>query len=149
MTNFKELYDTLPNIEWVNLTDPATKDDIASVKSRLGVYLPEELYRFYLETDGDGCAIFPITRLISENIDLRKLSDGVYMPLDCLLFFSDNGCGDYFGYPIIAGEAEENRIYMWNHDTDERLFICNTLEEFINLYYGDEATGDEVMGKRM
>lgn len=146
---YKELYDTLPNIEWVNLSDPATKDDIASVKATLDVYLPDDLCNFYLETDGDGCAIFPASRIASENLDLRRISEGVYMPLDCLLFFGDNGCGDYFGYPIISGEVDEGRIFMWNHDTDERIFICRTLEEFISLYYGDEAAGDEVLGQRM
>lgn len=149
MSSYKELYDTLPNIEWVNLTDPATKDDIASVKSKLGVYLPEDLYNFYSETDGDDCAIFSVTRLISENQDLRRMAEGVYMPLDCFLFFGDNGCGDYFGYPIIGGETEEQRIYMWNHDTDERILVAQTLEELINLYYGDEATGNEALGTRM
>lgn len=149
MSKFKELYESLPNIEWVELTNPSKKEDIELIKSKLGVDLPNDLYNFYLESDGDGCAIFSVSRLVGENCDLRAMAEGVYMPLDCFLFFGDNGCGDYFGYPIIGGEAEQDRIFMWNHDSDERYFICNTLEEFINLYYGDEATGDQVMGKRM
>ncbi|MBQ9940966.1 MAG: SMI1/KNR4 family protein [Clostridia bacterium] len=149
MSKFKELYDTLPNTEWVNFSAPASKEDIASVKNNLGVYLPDELYRFYLESNGDDCAIFPVSRLISENQDLRKLSKELYMPLDCLLLFGDNGCGDYFGYPIIGGETEEHRIYMWVRDTDERILVANTLEEFIGIYYGNEEAGNQVLGARM
>jgi len=149
LSKYKELYDTLPNAEWVKFSDPASAEEIRSVKEELGVYLPDDLYKFYLESNGDDCAIFSISRLIGENRDLRALAKEMYMPLDCLLFFGDNGCGDYFGYPIIGGETEDSPIYMWVHDTDERILVANSLEEFINIYYGDEEEGNKALGTRM
>ena len=61
------------------------------------------------------------------------------MPLDCLLFFGGNGCGDYFGYPItrLSGVRNDN-VFMWDHEYDSRIWKANNLEELIKKYYFDE-----------
>lgn len=61
------------------------------------------------------------------------------MPLDCLLFFGGNGCGDYFGYPITSQDAvRDDNVFMWEHEYDNRIWKANNLEDAIKKYYNDE-----------
>ena len=53
------------------------------------------------------------------------------MPLDSLLFFADDGIGDYFGFAVVQGKVPHSRIYFWNHEDDSRSVIAPSLEYFI------------------
>ncbi len=61
------------------------------------------------------------------------------MPLDCLLFFGGNGCGDYYGYPITLQDGvRDDNVFMWEHEYDNRIWKASNLEEAIKKYYNDE-----------
>ena len=54
-----------------------------------------------------------------------------YKPLDYLLFFSDSGCGDLFGFAILNGQVQTDDIFVWDHETDCRNFVAVSLEIFL------------------
>jgi hypothetical protein len=54
------------------------------------------------------------------------------MPLDCLLFFGGNGCGDYYGYPITSQDGvRDDNVFIWEHEYDNRIWKANNLEDAI------------------
>jgi len=63
-----------------------------------------------------------------------------YMPFDHLLFFSDAGNGDVFGYAIINGVIQTSRIYVWNHEDDSRSCVAPSLKYFIKGWITDEIS---------
>jgi hypothetical protein len=53
------------------------------------------------------------------------------MPFDHLLFFGAGAGGDRFAFAIHAdGKIHKHDIFRWNHETDERVWIANSLETF-------------------
>lgn len=120
---------------FIRINDPATVEDILKIEKELGVAMPSELKDLLLELNGDDCLIFSAERLIETNLMMRELK--CLMPLDCLLFFGGNGCGDYYGYAI-TGEGIDGKIYIWEHETDSRIEVAYGLKDAIKKYYTDE-----------
>lgn len=48
-------------------------------------------------------------------MNMRNIVDfkDLYMPFDCLLFFTDGGNDDLFGYSILNGKVQRDDIYMY------------------------------------
>jgi hypothetical protein len=116
---------------------PATEAQIAEAEKKLNVRFPEDLKEMLLEFDGDNDLLFSTKQIIETNLQVREL--GFYMPLDCLLFFGGNGCGDYFGYPITREDGvRDNNVFLWDHEYDNRIWKANSLEDTIKKYYNDE-----------
>lgn len=87
--------------------------------------------------NGDNWLIFSTEQITETNLSARKLD--CFMPLDCLLFFGGNGCGDYYGYPITSQDGVLNdNVFMWDHEYDNRIWKANNLEDAIKKYYNDE-----------
>lgn len=81
-------------------------------------------------------------KIVKDNLFFRNFSDykDIYMPFDHLLFFSDNGCGDLYGYKILNGSIQTEDIYVWNHEDDSRTWVTSSLEVFIKGWITGEIT---------
>lgn len=123
---------------------PASRQEIDECSERLGVVFPAELESLLFQTNGvrervstaagevdSGYFLFPVERILEINTFLRTQTADYAMPLDSLLFFADDGFGDYFGFAIVRGKVPHSRIYFWNHEDDSRLFIAPSLEYFV------------------
>lgn len=99
MSDWNVLYKELTGQhDYIKPNPPATQKQILDVEKLLGVKLPVDLKELLLEMNGDSWLIFSTEQIIETNLSIRKLD--CYRPLDCLLFFGGNSCGDYYGYPI-------------------------------------------------
>ncbi|MCM3711114.1 SMI1/KNR4 family protein [Sporosarcina luteola] len=110
---------------------PATEADSALIKEKLNIDLPKKLADLYKETNGvfGNCGIsfiWSTEQMVKENLFSRSMR-----PVDTLLFFSNAGNGDLFGYLIKNGSIPNDDIYVWNHEDDSQRVIASSLEEFI------------------
>jgi len=127
---------------------PASNAEIIQISEELNVKLPNKLFDLYNETNGVfdsfGCPlIWSTSQIVKDNLFFRNFSDykDIYMPFDHLLFFSDNGCGDLYGYKILNGSIQTEDIYVWNHEDDSRTWVASSLEVFIKgLIIGEITT---------
>ena len=126
----------------VSFAEPASKDKIQALEEDLqedfDLHLPEELVEYLREANGDDTLMMSVERIFDCNTELRDACRKDHMPLDCLLFFAENGCGGYYGYPIIDGKICENKIYFWWRETDDRTLVAENLKEFLQKYYMGE-----------
>ena len=134
---WKKYYEEITiNCQYVSIQDPAKKEDLTLVEKKLKITLPDDLAALLLEMNGDNDFLMSTDQIIENNLDLREMT--CYMSLDSLLLFAHNGCGDYFGYPISKDGINEDRIYMWYHETDDRIECASGLKDLITKYYSDE-----------
>ncbi len=138
MRDWNVLYKELTNKHnYIKPNSPATQKQIFDAENLLGNRLPDDLKELLLEMNGDSCLIFSIEQIVEINSSVRKLD--CFMPLDCLLFFGSNGCGDYYGYPITSQDGvRDDNVFMWDHEYDNRMWKANDLEDTIKKYYNDE-----------
>jgi hypothetical protein len=102
---------------YIKPNPPATQKQITEVEKSMGCKLPTDLKELLLEMNGDNWLIFSTEQITETNLSVRKLD--CYMPLDCLLFFGGNGCGDYYGYPITSQDGvREDNVFIWEHEYD-------------------------------
>lgn len=120
---------------YIAIQPPARDSEIAELVNILGE-IPLQLQEFLRETNGDGFLMMPTKQIIETNISLRELP--TFMPLDCLLFFAANGCGDYFGFPISKDGIKQDNIFRWDHESDNRIWVAGNIKDLINRYYKDE-----------
>lgn len=118
--------------------DPATNAELTTFKEKLKIELPEELQQLYSETNGvfdeyDCPLIWSIDQIVEDNLNYREDEDykDIYMPFDHLLFFSDAGNGDLFGYAILNGAIQRTDVFVWNHEDDSRAWVASSLKDFI------------------
>lgn len=126
---------------------PATKTELAQIKEELSVELPIKLLELYGETNGVFHAYnFPLvwstSQIVKENLSFRNLDAyrDCLMPFDNLLFFSDAGNGDLFGYRIVNRIIQTDDIFVWNHEDDSRKIIAPSLEKFIKGWITGEIS---------
>jgi SMI1-KNR4 cell-wall len=120
---------------------PASVASIGDAEEKLGVQLPAELTEILRESDGImgeyGLGLlWPIDRILTDNVNFRDSADfgSLYMPFDCLLFFSDAGNGDQFAYSILQTEVTRNDIFVWDHENDSRTWVAPSLGVFYNWW---------------
>lgn len=118
--------------------NPATDAKTSQIKEKLQVELPQDLLDLLNETNGAfdeyGCPlIWSTDQIVKENLFFRNFEDyrDIFMPFDHLLFFSDAGNGDLFGYAILNGSIQREDIFVWDHETDSRKWIASSLKDFI------------------
>jgi len=126
---------------------PATNAEIIRISEELNVNAPQKLFTLLSETNGVfdcfGCPlIWSTAQIVRDNLFFRGLGDNedLYKPFDNLLFFSDSGCGDLFGYKLVNGNIQAEDIYVWNHEDDSRMWVASSLEEFIKGWITGEIT---------
>ena len=138
MSDWNVLYKELTvQHDYIKPNPPATQKQILDVEKLLGNKLPVDLKELLFEMNGDSWLIFSTEQIIETNLSARKLD--CYMPLDCLLFFGGNGCGDYYGYPITHQDGvRDDNVFMWEHEYDNRTWKASNLEDTVKKYYNDE-----------
>lgn len=109
--------------------------------------MPPNLLNLYNETNGvfdehGYPLIWSTGQIVEDNLFFRHFEDykDIYMPFDNLLFFSDAGNGDLFGFAILNGSIQKDDIYVWDHEDDSRTWIAASLEEFIKGWITEEIT---------
>jgi hypothetical protein len=123
---------------------PASRQDIDVCQRNLGAIFPGELKQLLLQTNGvseqlttqegeinSGFFLFSAKHILETNIFQRTHTGDYTMPLDCILFFAEDGIGDYFGFAVIKGKVPHSRIYFWDHEDDSRRSIAPSLHYFI------------------
>ena len=120
---------------------PATREEISSVESVLGVSLPQELRELLHESNGvegsyDLGLIWNAGRIEHENLAFRQNLEfrNLYMPFDSLMFFADAGNGDQFAFSILNGEVRRSDIFVWNHEDDSRQWVAPSLEKYLEWW---------------
>lgn len=126
--------------------EPREAGVIEAVEGALGVRFPEELKSLLLETDGVMMTeqvtrfevlefefIWSMERIQTENTDfmreevLRKR----YGSFDEALFFAGFLNGDRVFFRKIKGRVASTEVFLWNHETDHREKIAESLTEFV------------------
>ena len=124
--------------DYIAPNPPATQAQIDEIETALRNKPPDDLTELLLEMNGDNWFVFSAGQIIQINLSMRVID--VFMPLDSLLFFAGNGCGDYFGFPIASnGEIKTDCVFLWDHESDSRILKAGGLEEIIVKYYGGET----------
>lgn len=133
--------------EGYDYREPATKSEISQLQEQLQIGLPNDLVALLGETNGVfdefGCPlIWSTDQIVKDNLHFRNFADfkDLYMPFDHLLFFSDAGNGDLFGYAILNGVIQRDDIFVWDHETDSRKWIAYSLKEFIEGWTNDKIS---------
>ena len=122
---------------YIKPNPPAAQKQISDIEESLACKLPNNLMELLLQINGDNWFVFSTEQITETNLSVRKL--GCFMPLDCLLFFGGNGCGDYYGYPITSQDGvRDDSVFVWEHEYDNRIWKANNLEDAIKKYYKDE-----------
>lgn len=125
----------------VTFRPPVDRAALAAAEQRLGRGLPAQLAALLLETDGVVGAyakgvVWSLDRIVEQNL-LFWAPDafpGLYMPFDPLLFFGDNGGGDQFAFVLTP---ERPDIFVWDHETDSRLWAARELEDYLHRSVAD------------
>ena len=130
----------------LSLKNPATKEELIEIQKCLLVELTNDLSQLLQETNGIageyGDFIWSVSKIKTENMNMRNIVDfkDLYMPFDCLLFFTDGGNGDLFGYSILNGIVQRDDIYVWNHENDSRNWVASSLEIFMEWWESGKIT---------
>lgn len=116
---------------------PADRAEIASAEEVLGMRLPAELASILQESNGltgdyGVRLLWSVQQIKDENVNFRSsvAFRELYMPFDCLLFFSDAGNGDQFAYVVLGGEVRRRDIFVWDHESDSRNWAAPSLKVF-------------------
>ncbi len=117
---------------------PVGAADIRQAEKALGRELPGELKSLYAECDGvlrlSTPIVMPLAALLETN-QFQRTRDSIrslYMPLDHLLFFGEEGNGDLFAFPIVMdGTYGTQNIYEWNHENDARLWKASSVRDLL------------------
>ncbi|MCC5801716.1 SMI1/KNR4 family protein [Rossellomorea vietnamensis] len=113
---------------------PANESDISAVEDTLKVELPWRLAQIYNETNGVygdyGISfIWSTEQMIRENVFWRTAHQ--HSDVNSLLFFTDAGNGDLFGYLIENDTIRSEDIHIWNHENGGRRIVAASLEKFL------------------
>lgn len=129
-----------------DFTMPVSDDLLEKLQAQLGlIELPRELEELYQQTNGVNELlagrkiaelIWSIDKVIETNKEYRTYPDfkELYMSFDQLLFISDAGNGDLFGFVTLNGRFERYDIFTWNHETDSRTWVAPNLATFIKWW---------------
>lgn len=136
------------NAKKFNFNLPVKEDSLKELKSQFNLgELPVEIEELYTQTNGIdemlrdqkiGELIWSIDRVIETNREYRNHLDfrELYISFDQLLFISDAGNGDLFGFVTLNGKFDRNDIFVWNHEDDSRTWIAPNLVKFIEWWLG-------------
>ncbi|MGG3915061.1 SMI1/KNR4 family protein [Rossellomorea vietnamensis] len=113
---------------------PASESEISAMKDTLKVELPWRLTQIYNETNGVygdyGISfIWSTEQMIRENVFCRKAYQ--HSDVNSMLFFTDAGNGDLFGYLIGNETIQSEDIHIWNHENGNRRIVAASLEKFL------------------
>jgi len=143
---YRELIEKLTKgIQWANVQDPCSEDEIQSAEAYVGFAFPEELKALLRETNGDNWFLLSAER-IAEHVKTNREIFPEYLEPDefeekvnRFVFFATNGCGDYYCYCLKEdGEADTSEICIWLHETGEKFKVADDIRMLITRYFADE-----------
>jgi len=116
--------------------DPAPSTELRRAGEVLNCTLPDDLISLLRETNGvqghyEHGLVWPIERIIADNLHFREDFRDLYMPFDPLLFFADAGNGDQFAFPRTPPRDE---VFSWNHEDDSRRWAASSLEQYLQWW---------------
>ena len=114
-----------------------SESEIEFCEKRLGTALPEELRSCLLEVGsvdgewGEGL-LWPPEKIGHKNEFFRTDTEfsNLYMSFQSLLLFGADVGGDHFAVPIQTGRVQRPDIFLWKHETDERVWAAPSLAMF-------------------
>jgi cell wall assembly regulator SMI1 len=117
------------------LSNPAPKALILDSESKLGRTLPADLVALLSESNGFTTArgdsvIEPIDYIISDTLDLWSYED-LYIAPKTMVAFGGPGDGDRYFFPILPNGEYKDEVYLWDHETDSRKWISQSLADFL------------------
>lgn len=141
----------------IKLSSPANKEEITKAEQLLNTKIPQELFSLLLISNGAnqvmkhprtneiieiGSIYWTINDIIDKSLEqyeyLQTISSGDRTKY---LFFSDNGCGEYFGYRIQDGECNDRTIYIYYPIDNEYVKVAENLEDWMTKWLsGDLST---------
>jgi hypothetical protein len=133
---WRELIQTLePEAE---LNEGVTDERFAPAAAALEVTLPGDLAALLAETDGVTGVyglnlVWPLDRIVKDNLHFRSSFDDLYMSFEGLLFFADAGNGDQFAFPITAGGVGDE-VFVWDHEDDSRRWYAISLRMYLEWW---------------
>jgi len=139
-----DLHGILPP-SWV-IHEPTTPDAVANAEATLGVTFPRELALLLELTNGVSgewslAVVWPIERIVEDNLTFRASLRDLYMPFEHTLFFADHGNGDQFFFPITAaGEVRQHEVFSWNHEDDSRMWVAAGLLDYLRRMAAGQIT---------
>ncbi len=124
---------------------PTIAEEIANAEQTLKIQFTDELKSLLTESNGfqaryGSGLIWSVQNIVQQNLEYRQYPDfkSLYMPFDHLLFFSDTGCGDLYGYAIRDGVIHQEDIFRWDHETDSRINVALGLRDYIDRFFNDK-----------
>jgi hypothetical protein len=122
----------------VTFAAPASPTALAELEAALGLPIPAELRSLLAESNGledryRTGVLWPAAEIARRNQAFRTNPEfrDLYMPFEPLLFFGDVGNGDQFFYRVLGGAARERDVYVWDHETDSRIWRAPTLRHLL------------------
>lgn len=110
---------------YASLQEPCPEEQIEKAEQAVGLPFPKELKDLLCETNGDHWLLLSADE-IAENARLNRKcfeeaeedEKALWEPLNHLLLFAANGCGDYYGY-------------LFSDDgSAKKAFICGSMRTF-------------------
>jgi len=128
---------------WAKIQNPCSEKAIKRAEKYVGFAFPEELKNLLRETDGDHWFLLSakeITEQVKRNREIlaKYLEPKEFTEkVDRFIYFASNGCGDYYGYRVLAdGKTDDTAIYIWEHELFEIRKVAENITDLITNYYG-------------
>lgn len=106
---------------WFDLpTDQRPSDaQIADHQERLGVTLPEAYVDFVKEFGGGDFAFLRVYSMdVTSDLNIVVKNDVDWLRRSDFIAVSDNGCGDYYGFPAVNGKCSDT-VVLLDHESGE------------------------------
>ena len=142
--------------EEVKFFPPASKEQIKKIGESLNVSVPEELISILSISNGATQLMEnPKTKEMMEieaiywsvdEIIANTLNQYQYLKTidskhkDKYLFFSDNGCGEHFGYKLSNGACYDSRIYVYYPIDDEYVVVAENFKEWATNWFSGKLS---------
>jgi hypothetical protein len=124
--------------------NPASADELARAEHDLSLHLPDDLVTLLTETNGVTGeyglgVVWPLERIVTDNLRFRTSFRDLYMPFDGLLFFADAGNGDQFAFAV-KPEGPRDEVFIWDHEDDSRRWYAASLSTYLKEWLTGERT---------
>lgn len=141
--SWKEIFQSVNDTELV-FFEPIKKHELEQIEKTLGVTLSGQLLELLEESNGIKDNRFGdfLVGSSSEIIELHNLNlgfseqAGITLP-HVILFFANNGCGEYFGFRIKEGKIADGKVGVYYPlDNDFRIVAPDFKTWAIEWYSG-------------
>lgn len=117
---------------------PVSYDEFVLIEKKLEIKFSSQLSSLLKETNGiknkrfNEFMVWNIKEIANQTLDWRQyLKDNEFKQTQDYIFFSDNGCGELFGYQVSNGEIVSEKIWIWYPMHNEYECISSDLKNWI------------------